>query len=52
VTHDARAATYADRVVFLQDGNIVREIRFLEGQEMHDRLNMVIKVFEELEAMG
>jgi len=52
VTHDARAATYADRVVFLQDGNIVREIRFLEGQEMSDRLNMVIKVFEELEAMG
>jgi putative ABC transport system ATP-binding protein len=52
VTHDARAATYADRVVFLQDGNIVREIRFLEGQEMPDRLNMVIKVFEELEAMG
>jgi putative ABC transport system ATP-binding protein len=52
VTHDARAATYADRVVFLQDGNIVREIRFLEGQEMHDRLNMVIKVFEELEAEG
>jgi len=52
VTHDARAATYADRVVFLQDGNIVREIRFIEGQEMSDRLNMVIKVFEELETQG
>ena len=52
VTHDARAATYADRVVFLQDGKIVSEIHFTEGQEMSDRLNMVIKVFEELEAMG
>jgi putative ABC transport system ATP-binding protein len=52
VTHDARAATYADRVVFLQDGKIVSEIHFLEDQEMSDRLNMVIKVFEELEAMG
>lgn len=27
VTHDARAASYADRVVFLADGNIVDEMR-------------------------
>jgi putative ABC transport system ATP-binding protein len=27
VTHDAHAASYADRVVFLQDGRIVRELR-------------------------
>lgn len=27
VTHDARAASYADRVVFLRDGNIVDELR-------------------------
>jgi putative ABC transport system ATP-binding protein len=26
VTHDARAASYADRVVFLADGRIVHEI--------------------------
>ena len=26
VTHDARAASYADRVVFLRDGNIVNEL--------------------------
>jgi putative ABC transport system ATP-binding protein len=50
VTHDARAATYANRVIFLRDGKIVNEIHFLEGQEVSDRLNMVIKVFEELEA--
>jgi putative ABC transport system ATP-binding protein len=27
VTHDARAASYADRVIFLKDGRIVRELR-------------------------
>ena len=27
VTHDARAASYADRVVFLRDGRIVDEMR-------------------------
>lgn len=27
VTHDARAASYADRVVFLKDGGIVRELK-------------------------
>ena len=27
VTHDARAASYADRVIFLRDGDIVDELR-------------------------
>jgi putative ABC transport system ATP-binding protein len=27
VTHDPRAASYADRVVFLKDGLIVRELK-------------------------
>ncbi|MGQ9625628.1 MAG: ABC transporter ATP-binding protein [Anaerolineae bacterium] len=27
VTHDARAASYADRVIFLKDGRIVKELR-------------------------
>lgn len=27
VTHDAKAASYADRVIFLRDGNIVDELR-------------------------
>ena len=27
VSHDPRAASYADRVVFLKDGQIVRELR-------------------------
>jgi putative ABC transport system ATP-binding protein len=50
VTHDPRAATFADRVVFLRDGKIVQELRFEENQEMPDRLTLVIKVFESLEA--
>lgn len=50
VTHDARAATYADRVVFLRDGNHVQEIRFKADQEMSERLSMVVKAFEALEA--
>jgi putative ABC transport system ATP-binding protein len=31
VTHDPRAASYADRVVFLQDGRTVRELLSSEG---------------------
>jgi putative ABC transport system ATP-binding protein len=27
VTHDAHAASYADRVIFLKDGAVVRELR-------------------------
>ena len=27
VTHDAKAASYADRVIFLADGRVVDEIR-------------------------
>lgn len=52
VTHDARAATYANRVVFLRDGKIVNEIQFGEQQEMADRLNMVVRAFEALEVEG
>jgi putative ABC transport system ATP-binding protein len=51
VTHDARAATYADRVVFLRDGKIVTEICFEKQQEMPERLSRVVKAFEALEAV-
>lgn len=50
VTHDPRAATYADRVVFLRDGKIVQELQFEEHQERSERFALVIKVFEDLEA--
>ncbi len=31
VTHDPRAASYADRVIFLKDGEIVRELKLSAG---------------------
>jgi putative ABC transport system ATP-binding protein len=52
VTHDARAATYADRVVFLRDGRIVNEVRFEPQLEMLDRMSQVVKTFEALEAQS
>lgn len=49
VTHDARAATYADRVIFLRDGRLVQEIHFNTDQDMSERLSLVVKAFEALE---
>jgi len=31
VTHDPRAASQADRVVFLKDGKVVRDVRLTRG---------------------
>lgn len=49
VTHDARAATFADRVVFLRDGKIIDQIQFGALQDMPERLSMVVRAFEALE---
>jgi len=49
VTHDARAAAYADRVVFLRDGQIEQEIRIETNQPFSQRLRTVIDVLEKLE---
>ena len=38
VTHDATAASYADRVVFLADGNVVDEMRDPTAEGVLDRL--------------
>ena len=38
VTHDAHAASYADRVVFLADGNVVAEMRDPTADRVLDRL--------------
>ena len=38
VTHDAYAAAYADRIVFLSDGKIVDEMRDPTGPLVLDRL--------------
>ena len=36
VTHDPRAASYADRVVFLKDGEIVRELKQAQAGGAHN----------------
>jgi putative ABC transport system ATP-binding protein len=38
VTHDAAAASHADRIVFLADGNVVDEMRAPTPDLVHDRL--------------
>jgi len=38
VTHDANAASYADRVIFLADGHIVDEMREPTAERVLDRL--------------
>ena len=47
VTHDPRAAAYADRVVFLRDGQIQHDIPFDPQQDMEQRLRVVIHIMEE-----
>ena len=49
VTHDPRAATYADRVVFLRDGVVRCDLRFSELQDMTQRLHVVNSTMEELQ---
>ncbi len=49
VTHDPRAAAYADRVVFLRDGNIVNQICLDQNMPVAGRLRLVMDAMEELE---
>ncbi len=48
VTHDPRAASYADRVVFLKDGAIVRELKN-EAHGHHARSEPIMEVMAGLE---
>jgi len=50
VTHDPRAASTANRVVFLRDGRIVEEIRFEKTADKAQRLRSIIDEMEKLEA--
>lgn len=51
VTHDARAAAYADRVIFLRDGSIVHE-RTADPEEAFGlRLRGILETMEQLEAV-
>jgi putative ABC transport system ATP-binding protein len=49
VTHDPRAAAYADRVVFLRDGQVVHEIGCAETDEIGQRLRLIMDTMEELQ---
>jgi putative ABC transport system ATP-binding protein len=46
VTHDARAASYADRVVFLKDGQVIHELKIHGGQVS---VQEIVKVMTRLE---
>jgi putative ABC transport system ATP-binding protein len=50
VTHDPRAATYADRVVFLRDGLIVSQHKYDGVTDMNQRLRIIIEAMEKLES--
>ena len=49
VTHDPRAASYADRVVFLRDGQINCDLCFTAEMVSADRLRQIIEQMETLE---
>lgn len=49
VTHDPNAASYADRVVFLQDGKVIEQLRFTSEMSHADRLRQIISQMQELE---
>ena len=49
VTHDPRAASYADRVVFLGDGLIIGEVSYDGVDEMEDRLRATMEAMEEFQ---
>jgi putative ABC transport system ATP-binding protein len=48
VTHDPRAASYADRVVFLRDGQMVQQLDNSPGQD--DGVQTIMDVIAELES--
>jgi len=50
VTHDPKAAAYADRVVFLRDGIIETQRYFETGSDLTSRLHIILDVLEKMQA--
>jgi putative ABC transport system ATP-binding protein len=50
VTHDPRAASYAGRVIFLRDGDIVKEYKPGDDISLTDRMNGIMSTMRELES--
>jgi putative ABC transport system ATP-binding protein len=48
VTHDPRAAAYADRLVFLRDGEITEQIKFDDKTDLNERLHDILTTQERL----
>jgi putative ABC transport system ATP-binding protein len=50
VTHDAKVAARAERILFMRDGNIVSELRFgkFDGTDLEERTRQVIENMQEL----
>jgi putative ABC transport system ATP-binding protein len=49
VTHDPKAAAYANRVVFLRDGLIETELSFEKDSNLTDRLHRILDVLEKMQ---
>jgi putative ABC transport system ATP-binding protein len=49
VTHDAKASAYADRVIFLRDGNVQKEIIFQPAEPLAQKVRAIIETLEALE---
>ena len=49
VTHDPRAASYAQRVIFLRDGDVVKEYEPGEDVPLNERIGGIMATMQELE---
>ncbi len=49
VTHDPRAASYADRVIFLRDGRQVDQLELVPDEPLPQRIRQIIEKLEALE---
>ncbi|HAV77989.1 MAG TPA: ABC transporter [Anaerolineae bacterium] len=50
VTHDPRAASYAARVIFLRDGNIVKEFKPSSKTPLNERMSGIMSTMQALES--
>ncbi len=50
VTHDPRAAAYADRILVLRDGLVVCEYRLDGNEPLQERVRQVMSLMEQMEA--
>ena len=50
VSHDPRASAFSDRVIFLRDGDIVKEFKPGKETPLSEKLSGIISIMEELES--